>query len=662
MSSVSVSACPEKLERSSSPKFLVEPSTSSCFSWFVESAKRSLLCGAASSSGSGTTMKSSSYATVTTNTSCCSSSGSAVSRKREIDAAIYYDGKTCRDRGAATSISDKTHLFTLRQQFFAKKLSVSYANTNPLWIIRGEKQYLFDEKGTKYLDTRNNVAHVGHSHPRVVNAVCEQMKVLNTNTRYLHENMCRLAEKLLAYSNANQEQTSNANPPFDKVFFVNSGSEANDLALRLVEAYHARMRAAVKNCEDQKSPVQLTLTSGSSAAAMKTDYITVENGYHGHTKSVVDVSPYKFLEQKSNIHVLAQPSDLAKTQKSLQQLRSILFGVKGMKIAAMFIESGMSVGGVILPPDSYLREVQRMLKEKSALLVMDEVQVGLGRYGDAFWAWQSSACEAATGTETMSERQPNENCATTMTNFPPATSAIPIPQFCPDIITCGKPMGNGMPLACVITRQEIADSFEKEYFNTFGGNPVCCAAGLAVLETLEEENLMENARIVGAYLRKIALERLTEAGLQATSGMIDESDDPNRQLSRPQIFLSEVRGKGLFVGLEFVLQRPLGTAARKNIQASRKVTTVTEPATAATSALCAALVRDWQILTSIDGPDDNVLVVKPPMCFSRENCDYLVTAIASVLQEMNEELEDGRGENSSLLNVGLGSVVGNRPT
>eukprot|EP00392_Amoebophrya_sp_AT5.2_P005172 g5181.t1 len=505
-------------------------------------------------------------------------------------------------RGESKRLADdsqnKQHLIERRRAHFSRKLSVSYGDVCPLWITRGEGQYLFDENGQRYLDTRNNVAHVGHTHPKVAAAVCAQVSQLNTNTRYLHENILRLAERLLAYSNAGLlmpggealEDTKHAGAAapssystgtatsksflFDKVFFVNSGSEANDLAIRLAQTFTNR-----------------------------TEFVAVENGYHGHTAAVVDVSPYKFTEQKPHVHVLTQPSCDETAAKGLRELKGIVNGEH--KIAALFIESGMSVGGVVLPPANFLNACAEMVQENGGLLVMDEVQVGLGRYGSSFWAWQSS----------MLGR-------------------------CPDIITCGKPMGNGMPLACVITRSEVADCMQKEYFNTFGGNPVCCAAGLAVLDVLESEKLMESAKIVGDYLKQQVAARLiqrrptvtaagtgrgtkeeVEVGPGSTSSTTpDPATAAAKGIAHGSMFrLSAVRGQGLFVGLEFEKSEGRG------------------PATEETSALVLKLVQKCRILTSIDGPSDNVIVIKPPMCFSKANVDYLLDSIEACMDEMRKE-------------------------
>lgn len=235
---------------------------------------------------------------------------------------------------------------------------------------------------------------------------------------------------------------------------------------------------------------------------------------------------------------------------------------KGESVGAFFIESGMSVAGVILPPTNYLRKSVEAVREAGGVYIADEVQTGFGRIGSSYWAFQH-------GTEGL----------------------------VPDIVTVGKPFGNGMPLAAVITTRAIADSFQTmgvEYFNTFGGNPVCCAAGLAVLDVIEKEGLQQHALEVGAYLKSLFLKFKEETKL-----------------------VGDVRGSGLFIGIELVRD--------PNTQ---------EAATAETSFICTQLKDKHKILTSIDGPYDNVLVVKPPMVFSKKDADFFVKCFKLAMKEL----------------------------
>jgi len=443
----------------------------------------------------------------------------------------------------------KTEIISLRRSHFCPAQSVSYANTDPLLIVRGEGTRLFDEKGNAYLDTRNNVCHVGHAHPRVAKAVAQQTAVLNTNTRYLHPNVCLLAKRLVA--------TFPEGSGLEVCFFVNSGSEANDLAVRLAYA-----------------------RSGSR------DVIVVDHGYHGHTQQTIDISPYKFDHKggegaKPTVHKVPCPDTYRGPyvgpdagERYAEHVRAACSVAPGGQVAAFFVESGMSVGGVIVPPPGYLAACYRAVRSAGGVCVADEVQVGFGRFGEHFWAFEQQG-------------------------------------VVPDIVTMGKPFGNGMPLAAVVTTRSVSESFHNglEYFNTFGGNPVCCAAGLAVLDVLREERLQEHAARVGAHL----------------SGQL-------RRLQQSRPLIGDVRGCGLFLGIEFVRDR-----------------VSLEPATAETSEVCSRMKDEHRILMSIDGPHDNVLVLKPPLCFSTEDADALVEALDTVL--------------GSLRGPGAGSYhVGHTPT
>lgn len=418
---------------------------------------------------------------------------------------------------------DKKELHEARKKNFPSKLSVSYANSNPLWIVRGERQYLFDEQGVRYLDTRNNVPHVGHTHPKVVEAVCQQVSTLNTNTRYLHENMVTLSEKLL--------KTFGEGSKLNKVFFVNSGSEANDLALRLAEGY-----------------------------TKKRGVVAVQYAYHGHTQSVVNISPYKFIEQKPHISVIKCPNSEEAAEQSLKELEEAFAGnPNDIPRGAFFIESGMSVAGVIVPPQGYLERAKEIVHKHGGVCVADEVQTGFGRFGECYWGYQ---CNSA---------------------------------YEPDIVTMGKPFGNGMPLAAVVCTEELI-SLPKEYFNTYGGNPVCTAAGLAVLRVIETESLQHHAKETGEYFR----ERLVS---------LSTSIKPSQYAP----YIHEVRGRGLFLGIEFRIGDE-------------------KPATQEASKLVLRLVEEHQILTSLDGPGDNVMVIKPPMCFGKGDVDTFIEALASILE------------------------------
>jgi 4-aminobutyrate aminotransferase-like enzyme/Ser/Thr protein kinase RdoA (MazF antagonist) len=419
-----------------------------------------------------------------------------------------------------------------RRELLGKNLSISYQH--PLKIVRGWKQFLYDDTGRAYLDVYNNVPLVGHSHPRVVRAVQEQIALLNTNTRYLHDNVNRYAERL----------TRLLPEPLRVCYFVNSGSEANELALRLARARTGRE-----------------------------DIIVLEHAYHGHTTTLIDISPYKFdgpggRGRKPWVHVALIPDDYrgpykrddpAAGTKYAHHVEEILQNLRaeGRTATAYIAETLPSVAGQIVFPPGYLAETYKHVRAAGGVCIADEVQVGFGRLGTHFWGFQTQ-------------------------------------QVLPDIVVLGKPIGNAFPLAAVITTPEIAASFDNgmEFFSTFGGNPVACAAGLAVLDVLEEEHLQENALRVGNYL----IARL-------------------KSMQEKHALVGDVRGSGLFLGLDLVIDR--GTRAPAPQQASYVVNRL----------------RDRGILAGTDGPHHNVIKLRPPLIFSQADADLFVTTLDAVLAE-----------------------------
>jgi 4-aminobutyrate aminotransferase-like enzyme/Ser/Thr protein kinase RdoA (MazF antagonist) len=425
----------------------------------------------------------------------------------------------------------KEETLAARRAHLGGNLSISY--DEPLKIIRGWKQFLYDDTGRKFLDVYNNVPLVGHSHPRVVEAVQKQIATLNTNTRYLHDNIVRYAEKL----------TEKLPAPLKVCYFLNSASEANELALRLARAYTRRE-----------------------------DIIVLDAAYHGNTTTLIDISPYKFngpggKGKKPWVHIAPIPDDYRGAYKrddpeaGPKYARHVDEILERVKPAAYIAESLPSVGGQIVLPPRYLSEVYKSVRAAGGVCIADEVQVGFGRLGSCFWGFEKSSQEPVANSQTA-----------------------------PDIVVLGKPIGNGFPLAAVITTAEIAASFDNgmEFFSTFGGNPVACAAGLAVLEVLEEEGLQENALRVGNYL------------LNALRGMDDE-------------IIGDVRGSGLFLGIELVRDR-----------------TTLEPASAEASRIVNRL-RERGILAGTDGPHHNVIKLRPPLCFTREDADRFVAVLEEVI-------------------------------
>ena len=419
-----------------------------------------------------------------------------------------------------------------RRSLLGKNLSLSYRH--PVKIVRGWMQYLYDETGRAYLDVYNNVPLVGHSHPRVVAAVQSQIGMLNTNTRYLHDHINRYAERL----------TRLLPPPLRVCFFLNSGSEANELALRLARAHTRRE-----------------------------DVIVLEHAYHGHTSALIDISPYKFngpggAGQKPWVHIAPMPDDYRGAyrredphagEKYARHVEEIIAALleKNTGVAAFIAETFPSVGGQIVLSPGYLAAAYRAVRKAGGVCIADEVQVGFGRLGTHFWGFETQ-------------------------------------QVVPDIVVLGKPIGNGFPLAAVITTAEIASSFDNgmEFFSTFGGNPVGCAAGLAVLEVLEEQHLQRNALQTGNFL----LARLKE-------------------LQTCHALAGDVRGSGLFLGIDLVRDR-----------------TSREPATQQAGYIVNRL-RECGVLAGTDGPHHNVIKLRPPLIFSEADATLFVETLDSVLQE-----------------------------
>jgi 4-aminobutyrate aminotransferase-like enzyme len=432
----------------------------------------------------------------------------------------------------ALSSINKEDIVSFRKQHIGKNLSISYRD--PIKMVRGNGIYLLDDTGRRYLDTVNNVAHVGHEHPRVVRVGQKQMAVLNTNTRYLHENLVKFTEALL----------ETMPPQLNVAFFVNSGSEANELALRLAKTYTQQI-----------------------------DMIVSEVGYHGNTNACVEISSYKFdgpggRGAALHIHVIPIPdtyrgkyrsNDANAGSKYALHVKEAIDKMKGQgkSPAAFMFESVISCGGQVVLPKNFLKESYQYVREAGGVCIADEVQTGCGRAGDHFWAFQEH-------------------------------------DVVPDIVTIGKPIGNGHPLGVVVTTQAVANAFKNgmEYFNTFGGNPVSCAIGLEVLKVIKEERLQQNSKLVGDYLKK---------GL--------------KELMKEFEIMGDVRGPGLFIGFELVKER-----------------TTLEPATQQASYF-ANRMRDKGILMSTDGPFNNVLKIKPPVVFSKSNADFLLETISSVLKE-----------------------------
>jgi 4-aminobutyrate aminotransferase-like enzyme/Ser/Thr protein kinase RdoA (MazF antagonist) len=439
------------------------------------------------------------------------------------------------DRAPVSPAVDSESVRRLRERRVAPSLSLSYRE--PLEIVRGRGQYLFDRDGRAYLDGVNNVCHVGHCHPRVVEAAQRQIAELNTNTRYLHENIGRYAERLTALFPEHLEVC----------FFVNSGSEANELALRLART-----------------------------ATGRRDMLAIEHGYHGHTSALIDLSSYKHAGPGGAgapewVHVVPCPDPYRGRHRGEESGKPYADEVaraiataheRGGEVAGFIAEPIVGCGGQVVPPPGYLREAFEHVRAAGGLCIADEVQVGFGRVGSHWWGFETH-------------------------------------DAVPDIVTLGKPIGNGHPLAAVVTTREIAQAFDNgmEFFATFGGNPVSCAVGLAVLDVLEEEGLREKAREVGDFL-------LEELG----------------GLGRVHPSIGDVRGLGFYLGVEIVSDRESK-----------------QPDAAKLTAMIEAM-RASGVLMSTDGPDHNVLKFKPPMPFRRRDAELFLTAFDRALSEERQSL------------------------
>ena len=427
---------------------------------------------------------------------------------------------------------NKDSIQVLREIHLAPSFSLSY--TVPLHIVRGEGQYLYDADGKQYLDAVNNIQHVGHCHPKVAAAATAQYQKLNTNTRYLDETIVNYAQAL----------TDKLPDGLDICFFTNSGSEANDLALRI--ARHV---------------------------TQSKETIVLDAAYHGNLSSLIEISPYKHDGPGGSgapdfVHTIPMPDpfrgkyrgeESGKEYANEVQIAIDKIQESGKRVSVFIAESLMGCGGQLVPPRGFLKESFQKVSKAGGLCIADEVQIGFGRTGDHFWGFETQG-------------------------------------IVPDIVTVGKSMGNGHPLSAVVTTKAIAEEINNgmEYFNSFGGNPVSCAVGHAVLNVIEEEGLQQNAKDVGFYLKSLL-----------------------NELKEKYSIIGDVRGFGLFLGIELVRDPESLEPADK--EADQIVNSMKEKG----------------ILISTDGPDHNVLKIKPPLVYTKNNAIQLVDTLNGVLKEAN---------------------------
>ncbi|MGB2554356.1 MAG: aminotransferase class III-fold pyridoxal phosphate-dependent enzyme [Flavobacteriaceae bacterium] len=401
----------------------------------------------------------------------------------------------------------------------SKSLSVSYEQ--PLYLKRAALQYMYDHKGTTFLDAYNNIPHVGHNHPKVVEAAQKQLLKLNTNTRYLYDELAVYAQDLL----------SHFPPRLNKVFFVNSGSEASDLAIRIA-----------RFCSDKKGVA------------------VVEHGYHGHTQTGIEISDYKFNHPKG----IGQADHIVKLPLLAEQDRHHFSNrwpeiekqlEQSTDLAAFISESILGCAGQVPLLEGYLPMIYEQIRKGGGYCIADEVQTGFGRVGTHFWAFQQQ-------------------------------------NVIPDMVVIGKPMGNGHPMGAVVCTAELADTFSEgvEFFSSFGGNPVSCVIGKAVLEVIAEEELQQQALYNGNYYLKC----------------LDELKEIHRSIH-------EIRGSGLFVGVDV-----RDASGKEDTKAAHFIKN---------------FLRNKGVLISTDGPLNNVLKSKPPMCFTKENIDRVISTLDLALRQ-----------------------------
>ncbi|MDA9580668.1 aminotransferase class III-fold pyridoxal phosphate-dependent enzyme [Luminiphilus sp.] len=421
-----------------------------------------------------------------------------------------------------------------RQKYFARSMYTHYEE--PLHLSGGALQYLHDDGGRSYLDCVNNVCQWGHCHPYIVRSAQQQMAKLNTNSRYVYDIMTEYADRLLA----------TLPDPLNVCFLVNSGSEANDLALRLARTFTG-----------------------------KQDVIVVDRAYHGNSTVCTEISPHRVDRPGkpglgSYVHKCVVPDtfrgefgrdDPLAGEKYAAHVRTLIEekSLEGKGVAAFIAESLIGTGGQIVLPENYLRSAYKHVRDSGGLCIADEVQMGFGRVGTHMWCFETQ-------------------------------------QVVPDIVTMGKPMGNGHPMAAVVTTREIAEAYDDggvTYFNTFGGNPVSCATGLAVLDVLQNEELQQNTAKMSALLFD---------GLETLK-------------SRYPV-IADVRGLGLYIGVELVEDRD-----------------TLRPATA----LAGVVVEEMKsrgILLNTNGYDNNIIKIKPPLIISERDVNRLLQYFDEVFSQL----------------------------
>ena len=414
-----------------------------------------------------------------------------------------------------------------RERLLGRNMSLFYED--PVHLVRGEGVWLWDADGRKYLDCYNNVPHVGHCHPRVVEAICRQASTLNTHTRYLHEGILDYVERL----------TATFDESLDTAILTCTGSEANDVALRMAQAVTGKTGVIATD---------FTYHGNTAAVSQLSTRMPPVGGYGGHVRHVPAPDAWRPLGGEGG-KAFAE-AFAARVEEAIASLQESPFGFSALIVDPFFANEGFPD-----LPEGFLAPAVAAVRKAGGLLICDEVQPGFGRTGTHMWGHQKAG-------------------------------------VVPDIVTLGKPMGNGHPVGGVVAGAETLNAFRKafRYFNTFGGNPVSCAAAMAVLDVLEEEKLRENALAIGTYARQ---------GL--------------KKLSEKHALIGNVRGSGLFFGAELVLDR-------------KEKTPAADIATRVVNGM-----RERGILMGKLGIHQNATKIRPPMPFSKENADLMLSTLDDVL-------------------------------
>ncbi|MFP1725275.1 aspartate aminotransferase family protein [Lonsdalea quercina] len=437
--------------------------------------------------------------------------------------STIMDTNSFRAEHADALSQDIRQLTDKRSKVLGESYRLFYRN--PVHLVRGEGQYLWDASGKQYLDVYNNVASIGHCHPAVIDAVQQQMSQLNTHTRYLHERILDYTEDLL----------TTLPPEITKAMYMCTGSEANDLAIRVARAYSGGTgiivsQEAYHGTSDLTSGASPALGSGQPLAAT--------------TRLVPAPDRYRVAAPDLGVWFANE------IQKQIDDMAA-----HGIKFAGFLADSIFSSDGVLPDPVGFLQPAIDVVHANGGIFIADEVQPGFARTGDTFWGFARHG-------------------------------------VVPDIVTMGKPMGNGIPVSALFAKADVLAAFSDEipYFNTFGGNPVSMAAAQAVLKVIRDEGLQEHSKTVGALLKQ---------ELAA--------------LAQRHECVGDVRGAGLFIGFELVSDREKKTADKP---------------------LALAVIehlREERVLTSVAGPYGNVLKLRPPLAFQTQDIDWLVGALDKAL-------------------------------